>query len=85
MKLPISGRATLTLALLGCAASGQREAKLAPVGFSGEYETTQTDQVAVCSPQPLPTPLSQDSAITFPGNATNYEPFLIRVQQDGSR
>ena len=85
MKVPRPGRATLTLALLGCAASSQREAKLAPVDFSGEYETTQTDQVAVCSPQPLPTPLSQDSAITFPRNVTNYEPFLVRVQQDDSR
>jgi hypothetical protein len=85
MKVPKPGRATLTLALLGCAASGQREAKVAPVDFSGEYEATQTDQVAVCSPQPLPTPLSPDSAITFPRNVTNYEPFLIRVQQDGSR
>jgi hypothetical protein len=85
MKVPKPGRATLTLALLGCAASGQREAKVAPVDFSGEYEATQTDQVAVCSPQPLPTPLSPDSAIIFPRNVTNYEPFLIRVQQDDSR
>ena len=85
MKVPKPGRATLTLALLGCAASGQREAKVAPVDFSGEYEATQTDQVAVCSPQPLPTPLSPDSAITFSRSDTTYEPFLIRVQQDGSR
>jgi len=85
MKVPKPGRATLTLALLGCAASGQREAKVAPVDFSGEYETTQTDQVAVCSPQPLPTPLSQDSAITFPDTVTNYEPFLVRIQQHDSQ
>ena len=30
MKVPKPGRATRTLALLGCAASGQREARLAP-------------------------------------------------------
>jgi hypothetical protein len=85
MKVPKPGRATLTLALLGCAASGQREAKVAPVDFSGEYEATQTDQVAVCSPQPLPTPLSPDSAATFARDVTNYEPFLVRFQQDDSR
>ena len=45
----------------------------------------ETDQVAACSPQPLPAPLSQDSAITFPRTVTHDERFLIRVQEDGSR
>ena len=86
MRVAKCGRATLVLTLLGCPSAGRREADLTPsVNFSGEYETTQTDQVAMCSPQPLPAPLSQDSAITFPRTVTHYEPFLIRVQQDGSR
>jgi hypothetical protein len=64
--------------------TSRREAG-AVADFSGLYLTTQTDQAAVCSPRALPQSLAQDSAFALSQTESEYEPFLVRVEQQDSR
>jgi hypothetical protein len=84
MRVTGLARLTLVLSAAGCALTSRREADATP-DFSGLYLTTQTDQVAVCSPRPLPASLAQDSATGFSQTVTHYEPFLVRVEQQDSQ